>query len=138
MRRLFPDRSNERLNRLRLFNKCFAVVWIVLVSSLYQYPWVAAGVGALLVIGYLHHLSLGRTTPLVVFSFIAFAFLAGLVASFPYLIAEMEWTESARQITDHDIFIFFIKIGSLSLVVSAFVAAFAAMLKRDEWFNHLW
>lgn len=137
MRLLFRNRHGDPAIQFRLSHMFLFVVLVAVVSSLHNVPWVAAGTGALLTIGYLHRLSQGRTSPLAAFAFVLVGPVAGTTIGVGYAILGKLKRVYVSHITYEVIQEFCLTMICAGLVAGAIVAVLAAIEKRQEWFNHL-
>lgn len=131
------NRFGEPIIRFRFSHLLLVVVWVAIVSSLYESPCLSAGAGSLMIVGYLHSLSLGRTSPLAAFAFVISTAVIGIGAGLPYLIGELQGKAFVQNISDEDMNQFFVATPCYGMVVAAIVAVIAAIENRDVWFNHL-
>lgn len=99
--------------------------------------WCAAAVGAIFAFWFLHHFSEGRTSPVGAFCGVVFAVLVIAAAFFNYMIPAMQGKEAVRRQIEENMAAFFIAVGSSTLIVAALAAGVAAIVNREEWFNHL-
>lgn len=137
MQQIFHDRYGEPRIQFRLAHLLWAMVWVAIVSVLLDSAWLASGVGSLLIIAYLHSRSLGRTTPLASFAFVGFLAISSLASIFPYMAMEIQGKNSIPNVAEDEIQHLILAVVCASLVAACVVAIVTAVIKREEWFNHL-
>ncbi len=85
-----------------------------------------------MVVVYLHHLSLGRTSPLAAFAFVFSTVVLAAGVGLPYLVREVKGYKQHI-----DMISFFTVMPCYGMAVAGVVAVIAAYNNRDLWFNHL-
>ena len=90
----------------------------------------------------LHVKSEGRTSPIAAGTFVIFGPALGVVITAWHAMREASWRENLNQIADAltnapDMKVLGLRVICMGLAAAAVAAIGAAIVKRNEWFNHL-
>ncbi len=96
---------------------------------------------SVVIIFVLHVKSKGRTSSVAAGAFIIFGPVLGVVINSWQTIREAGWRESfdrmSDALTNADLKELSVRVICMGLAAAAIAAIVAAIVKRDEWFNHL-